>query len=67
MRQSHRVVGPAGKKIQYEIESGLRENITVIGTIMADGTSTRPIVIFKGANLQSRWGAGDPDHNVADA
>lgn len=61
------VIGPSGKKNQYKVESGLRENITLIGTIMADGTSTRPIVIFKGANLQSRWGTADPNHNIADA
>jgi len=67
VRQTCRVIGPAGRKIQYEVESGLRENITMIGTIMADGTSTRPIVIFKGANLQTRWGTGDPDHNIANA
>jgi len=67
VHQTRRVIGPAGKKIQYEVESGLRENITMIGTIMADGTSTRPIVIFLGVNLQTRWGTGDPDHNIANA
>lgn len=67
VRQTHCVVGPTGTKIQYEIESGLRENITIVATIMADGTSTRPIVILKGANVQSRWGVGDPSRNVAKA
>ena len=65
--QTHHVIGPTGQKLQYEIQSGMRENVTIIGTILADGTSTRPIVIFKGANILSRWGASDPDHNIAKA
>jgi hypothetical protein len=67
VRQTHRVIGPTGQKLQFEIESGMRENITIIGTILADGTSTRPIVIFKGANVQRRWGVGDLSHNIAKA
>lgn len=67
VRQTQRVIGATGNKIQYVIEDGIRENITMIGTIAADGTSTRPIVIMKGANLRSRWGAGNPEHNVAQA
>jgi hypothetical protein len=67
VRQTHRVIGPTGQKLQYEIQSGMRENVTIIGTILADGTSTRPIVIFKGTNIQSRWGIGDPNHNIAKA
>jgi hypothetical protein len=32
-----------------------RENVTVVVTICADGTTVRPLVIFKGKNLQSSW------------
>jgi hypothetical protein len=66
-RVTHRVVGPVGQKLQYEIQSGMRENITIMCTVTADGRALRPIVIFKGVNLQSRWGASDKTHNVANA
>jgi hypothetical protein len=42
------VVGPAKGCIQHQQHSGNRENITVIVTICADGTSLAPAVIFKG-------------------
>jgi hypothetical protein len=67
VRTPHRVIGAVGQKHQYEMESGMRENITIMCTVMADGTSTRPIVIFKGANVQSCWGVGDKNHNIANA
>ena len=38
IRQTQCVLGPAGNKIQYKIEDGICENITVISDIMADGT-----------------------------
>lgn len=66
-RVTHRVIGPVGQKLQYEVQSGMRENITIMCTVTADGRALRPIVIFKGVNLQSRWGASDKTHNVADA
>lgn len=65
VRTLHRVIGAVGQKHQYKMESGMHENITIMCTVMADGTSTRPIVIFKGANVQSRWGGGrqEPQHS----
>lgn len=67
VRQTHCVIGATGQKLQYETQSGMQENITVIGTINADGTSMRPIVIFKGSNIRSRWGVGNANHNIAKA
>ncbi|EJF65281.1 DDE-domain-containing protein, partial [Dichomitus squalens LYAD-421 SS1] len=49
--QSERVLGPKGQSIQYQQRSGDRENVTVIVTICADGTSLAPAVIFKGENV----------------
>jgi hypothetical protein len=58
--QRERVFGAKGKKIQHQQRSGDRENITVIVTICADGTSTAPAVIFKGEGFQSSWKQNNP-------
>ena len=42
------VIGPKGKKVQHQQQDGNCENITVIVTICADGTSLPPAVLFKG-------------------
>jgi len=39
---------------------GTQENITVICTICADGTSVEPGVIFKGIAYDVRWGDNNP-------
>lgn len=52
---TERVIGPAGAKIQHQQRSGNRENITVLPTICADGTSTPPTVIYKGESFQAKW------------
>jgi hypothetical protein len=52
---TERVIGAAGTKIQHQQRSGTRENITVLPTICADGTSIAPTVIFKGEAFQTRW------------
>ena len=49
------VIGPAGAKIQHQQCSGNRENITVLPTICADGTSTPPTVNYKGESFQVKW------------
>lgn len=54
------VVGPAGESIQHQQRSGDRENITVLVTICADGTSIAPAVIFKGETFQSSWKQDNP-------
>ena len=50
-----RVIGPAGKKIQYKQQKGSRETITVLVTICADGTALPPAVIFKGKAYLVKW------------
>ena len=55
-----RIIGPTGKKVQHQQRSGDRENITVIVTICADGTSLPPAVIFKGESFQTSWRQDNP-------
>jgi hypothetical protein len=65
VRSTHCVIRPISKNTQHEVSTGNRKTSTVMCTIMADGTSTWPIVIFKGANIQSQWGLGDKERNIA--
>lgn len=55
-----RVIGPAGTKLQHQQQSGNRENITVLPTICADGTSVAPTVIYKGEAFQMKWLQDNP-------
>jgi hypothetical protein len=57
---AERVIGPAGAKIQHQQRSGTRENITVLPTICADGTSLAPTVIYKGEAFQTAWLQDNP-------
>ncbi|EJF56429.1 CENP-B protein, partial [Dichomitus squalens LYAD-421 SS1] len=57
---SERVLGPKGRKVQYQQQSGDRENITVLVTICADGTSLAPAVIYKAEAYHSRWKQDNP-------
>lgn len=50
--QKERVIGARKNGPQYQQRDGVRENITVIVTICADGTSTPPAVIFEGQAYQ---------------
>ena len=52
---TERVIGQARAKMQYQQRSGNRENITVLPTICADGTSLPPTVIYKGEAFQMKW------------
>lgn len=54
------VLGPSDGSIVHQQRSGDRENITVIVTICADGTSLPPAVIFKGEGFQVRWEQDNP-------
>ena len=54
------VIGPAEAKIQHQQQSGTRENITVLPTICADGTSLAPTVIYKGEAFQTKWLQDNP-------
>ncbi|KAI9058893.1 CENP-B protein, partial [Trametes sanguinea] len=58
--QKERVIGKAGKSIQHQVRGGNRENITVIPTICADGSSIPPLVIFKGKAFQVKWLQDNP-------
>ena len=49
------VFGARQKAAPYQQRSGTRENITVIVTICADGTSMPLAVIFKGKAYQPGW------------
>ncbi|KDQ09419.1 hypothetical protein BOTBODRAFT_117181 [Botryobasidium botryosum FD-172 SS1] len=44
-------------------ESGFPPNVTALVTICADGTTLRPMIIYKGHNFMSKWG----DSNIAEA
>jgi hypothetical protein len=58
--QKERVIGGKGKKRQHQQRSGDRENITVLVNICGDGTSTPPLVIYKGAAFQTSWKQDNP-------
>ncbi|THU98321.1 DDE-domain-containing protein, partial [Dendrothele bispora CBS 962.96] len=55
-----RVIAEAGKSVQHQQRSGNRENITVLCTICADGTSLPPAVVFKGLGYQTSWEQENP-------
>lgn len=57
---SNIVIGPVNQKIVYEVGPENRENVTVLCTICADGTSLPPLVIFKGKHFFVRWGEDNP-------
>lgn len=56
-----RVVGRKDTKIQHVQRGGNRENVTVMVTVCADGTTVRPTVLFKGKRLYQHWN----ENNVA--
>jgi len=58
-----RVVGERGTKTQHKQGGADRENVTVVVTICADGSTVRLLVIFKGKNMQSSW----DNENVSNA
>jgi hypothetical protein len=59
--EQERVFGSRKKKgPQYQQRAGTRENITVLVTICADGTSQAPAVIFKGNGYQVKWAQNNP-------
>lgn len=58
--ENERVIGGRNPGPQYQVRDGNRENITVLVTICADGTSTPPAVIFKGSAYQVKWLQDNP-------
>ncbi|EJD03239.1 uncharacterized protein FOMMEDRAFT_85815, partial [Fomitiporia mediterranea MF3/22] len=55
------VIRARGKKIQHKSGGGNQENITTIVTICTDGTYTKPVTIFKGHSVWSKW----TENNIA--
>src|ERR1700677_2084652 len=53
-------MGAAGQKGQYQQQDGNRENITVLVTIGADGSTLPPTIIFKGKAYQAIWKQDNP-------
>jgi hypothetical protein len=49
------VLGDSRKKRTYVRSPQNREWVSVVETISAAGRSIRPIIIFKGKNLQTTW------------
>ena len=58
-----RVVGGRGTKTQHKQGGANRENVTAVITICADGTTVRPLIIFKGKKIKASWG----ENNVSNA
>ncbi len=58
-----RVVGGRGTKTQHKQGGADRENVTAVVTICADGTTVKPMIIYKGKNFMQKWN----NNNVADA
>lgn len=58
--EKERVIGKAGEKTQYQQRGGSKENMTVIVTICADGTSIAPAVVFKGKGYSTSWKQDNP-------
>ena len=54
------VFGTHKKAALYQQRAGTRDNITVIVTICADGTTTPPSTIFKRNMYQIKWGENNP-------
>lgn len=50
-----KTVGTKGEKTVRVTHGCNRENITVLATCCADGTSLPPLIVFKGKRLQSTW------------
>ncbi|XP_050706357.1 tigger transposable element-derived protein 6-like [Eriocheir sinensis] len=50
-----KTIGTKGAKTVRITSGSNRENISVLATCCADGTSLDPLIIFKGKNMQSSW------------
>ncbi|CAA7258476.1 unnamed protein product [Cyclocybe aegerita] len=55
-----RVIGGAGKNVQYQQQAGMRETTTVIVNICADGTAIPPAILFSGKGFAVRWKQDNP-------
>jgi hypothetical protein len=57
-----RVIGKRGQTNQHQTREGTRENITIMVTIAADGSSIPPTVIYKGQAFLAQWKQDNPLH-----
>jgi len=53
------VIGSVKRKMQHQQSDGLKENITVLVAIGADGSSIAPTVIYKGQSFLTNWHQDD--------
>lgn len=58
--RKQKVAGPTGARVQYTQRSQNREMVTMISTILGDGTFIPPTVIFKGKNLPTALAEDNP-------
>jgi len=58
-----KVIGARGTKTQHKQGGADRENVTAVITICADGSTVRPLLIFKGKKMNKSWF----NNNVSDA
>jgi len=58
--QKEWVYGDPTKSFQHQQHNGGRENITIIATICANGTSTLPAVIYKAETYHLSWKQDNP-------
>ena len=49
-------------KTQHEQGSADCENMTVVATICADGTTLHPTIIYKGQNFMKKWREDNVSH-----
>ena len=58
--EKEHVMGGKNASPHYQQCNGNHENITLVVSICADGTSTPPAVIFKGQAFQVKWKKDNP-------
>ena len=59
--KAKRVIAERGQKVVGTKCSNSRENTTVVSNINAAGTTTPPLIIFRGERVQDAWfGNGEP-------
>jgi hypothetical protein len=54
-QSTERVIGKRGSKGQHKSGGGGKKQTTVLVFICADGTTSRPTVIFEGKNFMRKW------------
>lgn len=55
-----RVIGGKGRKTQHTCRDGNRKSLTFVLFICGDGTTLKPLVIFKAQWWSPEWGGSNP-------